>query len=379
MKSRFFSELAAAGWWSSVRIAVPVLLQIQRPGHHPMKNPLVLLADIGGTNARFALCDPSLAAPLLMDSVRQQAVAEFPTLVDAARRYLTLVGVTGRELASGVFAVAGRVDGDLAQITNHPWLISRSATREALGFAALDLINDFTAQALATELLTPQDLVDVGQLGRSPRPGDAATFAVIGPGTGLGVSALLVRGGLGFALETEGGHVGFAASTAEEAGILDFLSRDFGRVSNERLLSGAGLSNIHRALCGLDRAAALPPEAITAGASAGDPRCVRAVEVFCEIFGTVAGDLVLTLGAWDGVFLCGGLVPRLLTELQTSAFRQRFEAKGRFSAALRQVPTLAVIHPQAGLLGAAAFALKNLPRRGVGTQSAGTIRNGLLA
>lgn len=328
-----------------------------------MKTPLSLVADIGGTNARFALCDRSLAAPLLMDSVRQLAVADHPTLVDSARHYLQLAGLSPGAVASGVFAVAGRVDGDLAQITNHPWLISRSATCAALGFEALALINDFTAQALATELLGADDLVVVGD--PLPRPASnpgSRTYAVLGPGTGLGVSALLQRDGRSHALETEGGHVGFAASTPEEAAILADLAGEYGRVSNERLLSGGGIGNIHRSLTrlrGLAADASLPPQVIVAGARAGDPVCRRTIELFCEVFGAVAGDLVLTLGAWDGVFLTGGLVPRLLAELQASAFRQRFEAKGRFAAAMSRVPTLAVVHPQAGLLGAAAFAINN--------------------
>ena len=328
-----------------------------------MKTSLALVADIGGTNARFALCDRSLPAPLLMDSVRQLEVADFPTLEDSARHYLHLIGGTAGTARSGVFGVAGRVDGDLAQITNHPWLISRSATQSALGFDDLALINDFTAQALAAELLGGDDLVTVGAAVLQRRAAGASTFAVIGPGTGLGVSALLIRDGASFALETEGGHVGFAASTPEEAAILADLTRQFGRVSNERLLSGGGLSNIHRSLltmAGAVEPAVLPPKAIVSNARAGEPSCRRAVEIFCEVFGTIAGDLVLTLGAWDGVFLCGGLVPRLLPELQSSAFRQRFEAKGRFSASMARVPTLAVVHPQAGLLGAAAFALRRL-------------------
>lgn len=346
-----------------------------------MNTPVVLLADIGGTNARFALCNPALPAPLLLDSVRQQAVKAFPTLVDAARHYLDTIDLPGHQALSGVFAVAGRVDGDLAKITNHPWLISRSGTREALGFRSLDLINDFSAQALASELLRGEDLVAIGSAERAARSAEYLSYAVLGPGTGLGVSALLVREGVSFALETEGGHIGFSPSNIEEAKILEVLTQRFGRVSNERLLSGGGLSNLHWALGRLDgtetSGPGLAPEQVTAGARGGDPRCQRAIQVFCEVFGSIAGDLVLTLGAWDGVFLCGGLVPKLLPQLQASAFRQRFEAKGRFSATMSRVPTLAVMHPQAGLLGAAAYALRHEPE--AQPQSAGATRNGILA
>ncbi|MCX7041214.1 MAG: glucokinase [Gammaproteobacteria bacterium] len=306
-----------------------------------MNASLALVADIGGTNARFALADVSLPAPLLSDTIRQLLVTDFPSLVHAAQHYLEAMGNLAGQPRTGVFAVAGRVDGDEARITNHPWLISARATAQALGFHHFHLVNDFTAQAMAVQLLTDDDL------------------AVIGPGTGLGVSGLLVRDGIATALETEGGHVSFAPSNPEELEILRELSQDFGRVSDERLLSGGGLVNIHRALsrlAGANVPTALRPQDITERARQGDAGCARAVEVFCAVFGAIAGDLVLTLGAWDGVYLTGGLVPKLLPELQSGIFRERFEAKGRFAASMAGVPTLAVIHPQAGLLGAAAHA-----------------------
>jgi glucokinase len=327
-----------------------------------MTNTLVLLADIGGTNARFALADLRCRAPLLVDSVREFKVVEFPSLADAARHYLDTMPPDGG-VRTAVFAIAGRVDGDEARITNHPWVISRAATQRALGLDSLRLVNDFAAQAMAIELLTGEDLVAIGGEAWHPPTAAAQTFAVFGPGTGLGVSALIVREGHCIALETEGGHVSFPAGTKEEAAILDNLASHYGRVSNERLISGGGLVNIHRALGEIagDAAQELQPQDITAGAARGDARCQRAVDVFCGVFGAIAGDLVLTLGAWDGVFLTGGLVPKLLPDLLRSSFRQRFEAKGRFSAAMARVPTVAVMHPHAGLLGAAAFALQDAP------------------
>ncbi|MFS8064037.1 MAG: glucokinase [Luteimonas sp.] len=325
-----------------------------------MTDALVLLADIGGTNARFALADLRLRAPLKVESVCQYEVAHFPSLADAARHYLDSPQGPGGDVRSGVFAIAGRVDGDKARITNHPWVISRTATRDALELQRLRLVNDFSAQAMAIELLTPADLVAIGNVGWTPPLGAARTYAVLGPGTGLGVSALIVRDGQHIALETEGGHVSFPAGNREEASILEHLLAHFPRVSNERLVSGSGLVNIHRALSEIAGETCLPmhPRDVTAGAASGDARCRHAIEVFCAVFGAIAGDLALTLGAWDGVFLTGGLVPKLLRELQSSQFRARFEAKGRFSDALRRVPTMAVMHPHAGLLGAAAIALQ---------------------
>jgi glucokinase len=320
--------------------------------------PLALLADIGGTNARFALADLDGAHPLHADSVRCFEVAQFESLAAAAERYLDDVAADRAGIATGVFALAGRIDGDAARITNHTWTISRQGTQAELGLPRLTLVNDFAAQAMAIQLLGPRDLVSIGGLPWQHSTAPAQTYAVIGPGTGLGVGALIVREDRAFALETEGGHVSFAPGNAEEAQLLERMSARFGRVSNERLVCGAGLVNIHRALCEIagDPPSELQPQEVTAGALAGDARCRRAVEVFCAVFGAIAGDLALTLGAWDGVFLTGGLVPKMLAELQASAFRRRFEAKGRFAGAMARVPTVAVLHPQAGLLGAAAFA-----------------------
>jgi glucokinase len=255
-------------------------------------------------------------------------------------------------------AVAGRVDGDVARLTNHPWVISASRVREALGLDALHLVNDFVAQSMAVRLLQTGDVVPIGAHAWAPAPGPLHTFAVVGPGTGLGVGGLLVRGGRWFPLATEGGHASFAPGTPEEIAILERLSLDYGRVSNERLISGAGLVNVHRALsviAGVDPGN-LQPADVTARAESGDRRCQHAISVFCSVFGAIAGDLVLTLGAWDGVFLSGGLVTPLLPALQHSGFRQRFEGKGRYAPAMAHVPTFAVVHPYPGLLGAAALA-----------------------
>lgn len=319
----------------------------------------VLLADIGGTNARFALADVTTPSPLIADSVREYVVADFPSLPDAARRYLDESGVAAKR---AVIAVAGRVDGDEARITNFPWVISIRRSCEALGLDDMRLVNDFTAQSMAVLALRPEEVVAIGgapwPAGRGER-GNDRTFAVIGPGTGLGVGGLLIRGRRPFALATEGGHVDFAPGTPEEIAILQQLSQEFGRVSIERLVSGMGLVNIHRALSRIAGAdpGPLEPRDITRRAEAGDALCMRTIDVFCAVFGGCAGDLVLTLGAWDGVFLAGGLVPRLIDTLRHSGFRQRFEHKGRFSPAMARVPTLAVLHPQPGLLGAAVIAV----------------------
>jgi len=321
----------------------------------------VLLGDIGGTNARFALADVTASSPLLSDSVRVYKVNDFSSLPDAASRYLQDVG---DQVQRAVIAVAGRVDGDEARITNFPWVISVPRTCQALGLQRMRLVNDFTAQSMAVLALQHADVVEIGGIpwpGKRGEHGNDRSYAVIGPGTGLGVGGLLIRERRPYPLATEGGHVDFAPGNPTEIAILQQLSQEFGRVSVERLISGMGLVNIHRALsqiAGVDPGP-MQPRDVTEGASAGDPRCMRAVDIFCAVFGAAAGDLVLSLGAWDGVFLTGGLVPKLLDVLRHSPFRARFEHKGRFSSAMAKIPTLAVVHPQPGLLGAAVLAMQD--------------------
>ena len=323
----------------------------------PLSPPTgALLADIGGTNARFALAASDASHPnVLASSIRIYPVVDFPSLADAAGHYLEEMGASPD---SAVFAVAGPVKDEQAHITNHPWIISAGRMRAALGLAQVELVNDFTAQAMAVSVLEPTETRAVGG---TPWQGwhddDDRTYAIIGAGTGLGVGGLLRREGRFHPLQTEGGHVSFAPGSDEEIDVLRFLSRQHARVSNERLLSGSGLVNIHRALAHVHGhpTLALEPRDITARASSGDALCLKAIDMFCAVFGAVAGDLVLTLGAWDGVFLTGGLVPRLVPWLETSSFRSRFDHKGRLSAAMQQVPAVAITHPQPGLLGAAAM------------------------
>lgn len=320
-----------------------------------------LVADIGGTHVRFALaCSTAGGAPELRDPL-QLNVADHASLVAAGERYLATRPQGGARPRSAVLAIAGRVDGDHAVMTNHPWQIHGRDVARALGLEHVALINDFSAQALAVAHLQDDERVLLGGHHRPAPPTGQATFAVLGPGTGLGVSALLRRNGHSFALESEGGHAAFAPKTARQRAVLEQLSERYPRVSYERLLSGGGLSNLHWALARLDDETEPPtlrPEDVTAAARAGDPRSSEAIELFCSVFGALAGDLVLTFGAWDGVYLSGGLVPRLLSELQQGAFRRAFENKGRFSDALARVPVHAVVHPQAGLLGAGALALE---------------------
>lgn len=318
----------------------------------------VLIADIGGTNARFALAGIGRTPPLLADSIRHYVVDDFATAHAAIAHYLRETGVKPRRAA---LAIAGRIKDGQVRATNSHWRIVATELRSKLDLEHIRLLNDFAAQSMCLPLLGVDDIRQVGTL-PAPEVGadDAQTFAVIGPGTGLGVGALLLRDGRLLPLETEGGHCSFAPQTDEEIEILKVLTARFGHVSNERLVCADGLANLHQALAVIDGtpADALQPEQITEHAQRGnDGLCVRTVEMACAIFGAVAGDAVLGLGGWDGAYLAGGLSPVLLPWLQQGAFRRRFEDKGRYAAAMRKVPTVAITHPQAGLLGAAASAV----------------------
>jgi len=322
--------------------------------------PPTLLADLGGTNVRFALSDPSAAAPFQANSVRRYQVSDFASLTAAIRQYFSDSGLQAQH---ALIAAAGRIsDGETVQITNNPWAISARNLQAELSMQSVRLVNDFAAQSMAVMLLQPKDLVPVGGL-PLPRLGAQVeqTFVIVGPGTGLGVGSLLLRQGKSSVLQTEGGHAGFAAHTPEDIEILHRLNQRYGRVSNERLISGNGLVNLYGVICEIagQTPEPLKPEDISKRANAGsDSLCVQVVETFAGIFGSVAGDLVLTTGAWDGVYLTGGLVPILLPWMDRGHFRERFEAKGRFRETMEQVPTQAIMNPEPGLVGAAALAIQ---------------------
>ncbi|MEO5626093.1 MAG: glucokinase [Dokdonella sp.] len=331
----------------------------------------VLLSDVGGTNVRFALAETTSEQPLLGESIRRYHVADFATFTDAAKAYLADSAARPRR---GVFGFAGQVRDGEVQVTNHAWSVSREHVRTELGLDQLHIVNDFAAMSLCVPLLVASDVRVIGAPSMpAPAAAKTARFAVIGPGTGLGVGALMMQDGRPSAFETEGGHTSFAPRTEEDIEILRRLAARFGRVSNERLLCGSGLTNLHEALGEIHRidTGTLPPEEITRRAAANtDPACVRTLETFCALLGAVAGDFVLAFGAWDGVYLAGGLPPLILPWLERGGFRRRFQDKGRFEESLARVPTLAILHPDAGLLGAAACAVADAGAQAVHRQSA---------
>lgn len=305
---------------------------------------LSLIADIGGTNARFALVGRAGAhAEMVL------RCADHASLADAAKAYLAQQPGPARPVRAA-FAVASPVTGDIIRMTNLPWEFSIADVRRELGLDRLDVINDFTAVALSMTELAGEDLVQIGE--GSPVAG--APIGVLGPGSGLGVSAL-VPGIEGWtALATEGGHVTMAPVSDREGAVLAQLRKRFEHVSAERVLSGPGLVNLYEALIVID---GHEPEQLSAAEISTralerrDPACQEALEMFCAMLGTVAGNLALTLGARGGVYVAGGIAPKILPFLMHSRFRKRFVEKGRMRDFLGPIPTYVVTHAYPAFVG----------------------------
>jgi glucokinase len=309
----------------------------------------LLIADIGGTNGRFALLDEEAGGvgPLHRAKLDQHA-----SVADAICSFLEAHG-DGRTPRGAVLAVAGPVSANRVRLTNRKWVVDGTEIAAALGIGAVRVVNDFAAVSWSLPVLTRSDLIPLGG-DDAGEPGEP--MAVLGPGTGLGVGAFLPPD---HALVTEGGHASLPAHDAREAAVIEWLRARHGHVSAERLLSGMGLENIHAALAAIDgatvpqRDAAAVTEAALSGACA---ICRETLSMFCTVLGGVAGDLALLYGARGGVFIAGGILPRFPEFLAASGFRARFEAKGRFREWLRPVPTYLVTRLDAAMLGLAALA-----------------------
>jgi glucokinase len=310
-----------------------------------------LVADIGGSNARFAVAQPGASVPL---DLRRYRVDDHADLGAVLETYLAHVGAgEGRDTVpqAACLAVASPVAHDVIRFTNSTWTLDRRRIADRLGLDALPVINDLEAAAYAVTTLAASEWEQLGE--GTARPG--APLAVLGPGTGLGVATVIPFPARATVVPGEGGHVDFPAVDALEIEILAYLSRRFGRVSAERLLSGPGLGNIYAALCDIRGVPwrDLRPDEISALAAQGvDAVAAETLDVFCRVLGAMAGNLALTLGARGGVYIAGGIAPRLLPFLRRGEFRERFLAKGRFRDYLSDIPTRVVTAPEPGLRGA---------------------------
>lgn len=304
-----------------------------------------LVADIGGTHARFAL-----AVDGALSDLRVLDCADFADPGAMVETYLE--GIDGPRPRVAVLAVASPLTGDDIRLTNLPWRFSAQALRARLGMERLEFLNDFTALALALPHLNARDLRPVG--GGNPDP--RAARALLGAGTGLGVSGLIPAGNGWAPITGEGGHVTLCAADGREAELLGLLRERFGHVSAERVLSGPGLGNLFDALArlrGCGDTAPAPESIVRAALDGSSPLCVEVLETFCALLGNVAGNLALTLGARGGLYIGGAVVPALGEWFASSPFRARFEAKGRFCSYLADIPCYVITAEHPALIGLA--------------------------
>jgi len=332
----------------------------------------VLAGDIGGTKTMLAICEveapggrPGAPRIEVLASQRYDS-RKYPGLDAICRAFAAEVDQPLPKSAG--FGVAGPVVSGRSQTTNLPWIVEEKELAGTLGFSSVRLANDFHSLAVGIESVAEKDLVTLNEGVRDAK----GPWVVLGAGTGLGEAiATLGASGEREVLATEGGHCTFAPRTEQEIGVLRFLSQRYDHVSWERILSGDGLVNLAEALAHLsgllvpaeladaiarDRAHA--PAQVTAGAAAGNPLCQQALQLFCKLYGDEAGNLALKTLATAGVFVAGGIAPRIIDALKDGRFQKAFVDKGRMRALLEKIPARVVLDTRAGLLGAAALAAR---------------------
>ena len=321
-----------------------------------LKNYPCLIADIGGTNARFAIeNEPGNYSAILV-----LKCADYPTISDAIRTYLhdpVAVAAGATRIKKVGIAIANPVSGDDIKMTNHHWSFSILSVQNEFGFHLLKVVNDFAALAMSLPHLDHTQKYQIGQ--GQPRP-DAA-IGLLGAGTGLGVSGLIPAPGVAggwVALDSEGGHTSFSPTNQREIDILQFVLKSYPHVSSERLMSGSGLRLIYQALAARAQVDADDidiPEITRRGLERACPVCTETLSAFCEMLGSAAGNLAVTLGAKGGVYIGGGIVPRLGEFFNASNFRKSFIQKGRFAEYLNEIPTYVITEPYPAFIGISAI------------------------
>ncbi len=313
-----------------------------------------LIADIGGTNIRLACVDTDRAKPRI-HSVLEMTYTELDSVEEAISHYLhdKKLPVCPPRV---VFAVAGAIDDGRVQLTNAHWHIDAADLVRSFNLQSAHLINDFEALALALPHLAKDDLVSIGPdlMPSSEKP---QTYLVMGPGTGLGVAALHRGMDADCVLPTEAGHVGLSPVTEEDRALMAYLQRKYGRASNERVLCGDGLLDLYRFWCERlgERLEARAPKDVTPLADVGSKAANAALDQFMHILGSVAGDMALAFKATGGVFLAGGILPKLSARLIHSSFRRDFEAHPPYTDLLTRIPTALITRDNPALLGCAEF------------------------
>lgn len=311
-----------------------------------------VVADIGGTNLRVGV----VTSEGQVENLELFQCGEYSSLKAVLEIYFTKQNIDSSKV-NACLAIACPVDNDLIKMTNLPWQFSKSELKQELSLNQLYLINDYTAIAWAVPNLSDQQKVKVG----GGNVIDKKPIAICGPGTGLGVANVVWGTNQWVSIGGEGGHVDFAAVDDVDIGILKFLQEKYPRVSYEQLLSGLGIEQIYQALCSLKNVEAEPFEAKHISTKALEnscPICVATLNQFCKILGSFAGNLALTTAAFGGVYIAGGIVPRFIEFFKQSEFRQRFEAKNRFTEFNAGIPTYVITEAQPGILGASAYLIQ---------------------
>ncbi len=317
----------------------------------------VLVGDIGGTHARFALAREHAGGQIEVFNAHTLRTLDHPDLPSALRDYMDRIGEVSLDAAA--MCAAGPINGHDGQaeirMTNCPWRVA-AADIAAVSKAPSRVFNDFSAVALGLPRLAPS----ASRVVQSGVPDPRAPIAVLGPGTGLGVSALIPCQGHWLPITGEGGHVSLAPGDERELAMIRLLMAEFGHVSAERVLSGPGLETLYGVLAALDSDSdlVLPTAAEIAASVDSDPRAAETVRRFCGLLGSVAGDLVLTLGARGGVYLAGGILAQWDEIFDLTTFCRRFAAKGRFKDYLSNIPIWRVTGANPALLGLAGEALQ---------------------
>ncbi|MBT6141749.1 MAG: glucokinase [Gammaproteobacteria bacterium] len=305
-----------------------------------------LVGDIGATNARFALVAPGSSD---IENIQSLKCEDFDNIQSAISFYIS--SFLELDIVSACFATAGTVHLAVFKLANNHWTINKSDVAKTLNGVTIKWINDFTAQAFATTTLTDGEVITLNKGIVKPEK----LRLVIGPGTGLGVCGLIMSPSGWLPIAGEGGHSDFAPNTSIEYEILTLLAKKFGHVAVERILSGPGIMNLYEALCqinGKDRIYTTPSEITAAAVNAGaDPIADETIQMFCKIFGSVAGSMALTVGALGGVYITSDLVRNFLDLFIESDFQKSFESKGRLQSVLEDIPVYLSKKKNMGLIG----------------------------
>ena len=320
---------------------------------------MLLAGDLGGTKTSVGLFERATARPSLIDS-RTYRTLDYANLGALTLQFLRDTGTSASDIEAASFGVAGPVNGTQARLTNVPWLVDLEQFRHDVSIARAHLLNDLEALAWSISVLTHDEIAVLHQ-GASDSRGNVGLIAA---GTGLGIAVLPNIDGRLVPRASEGGHADFAPRNADEHKLAGALAAEFGRVDVERVVSGPGLAHIHRLLnphtCASTRDTDHLPAAITRGAlEGGCPHCTRSLEVFVSAYGAAAGNLALTVLSTGGIYLGGGIAPRILPALRWPIFLQAFLDKSPMDALITRIPVRVILNPGAGLLGAATFALSH--------------------